>query len=80
MAVHTEHPTGSKVIRAESLASAAGAQAVVLCLGEWRDAFRSEAADFLNGKHDDQLDAAVGAFNKLAIGASAVTFEIYNPY
>ncbi len=80
MAVHTEHPTGSKVIRAESLASTAGAQNVLLCPGDRRDAFRSEAADFPNGKHNDQVDAAVGAFNKLAVGAGAVTFEIYNPY
>ena len=65
MAVSTEHPTGKKVFRAEPLASKAEAGNVVLCPGEWRDAFRAEAADFPNGKHDDQIDAAAGADAKL---------------
>lgn len=71
LAVHTEHPTGKKVHRAEPLASAAEAGNVVLCPGDWRDPFRAEAADFPNGKHDDQIDAAAGAFAKLAIPAGA---------
>ena len=28
--------------------------------------FRAEAADFPNGKHDDQVDSAAGADSKLA--------------
>jgi predicted phage terminase large subunit-like protein len=71
MTVHTEHPTGKKVHRAEPLASAAEAGNVVLCPGEWRDPFRSEAADFPNGKHDDQIDAAAGAFAKLSFAVGA---------
>lgn len=67
MAVSTEHPTGKKVHRAEPFASATEAGNVVLCPGAWRDPFRSEAADFPNGKHDDQIDAAAGAFAKLSI-------------
>lgn len=66
MPVHTEHPTGKKVHRAEPLASKAEAGNVVLVKGEWNDAFRSEAADFPNGTHDDQIDAAAGADAKLA--------------
>ena len=66
MAVSTEHPTGSKVIRAEPLASACEAGNMLLCPGDWRDAFRTEAADFPNGLHDDQVDAASAAFVKLA--------------
>lgn len=66
MVVKTEHPTGSKVLRAEPLASKAEMGNVVLCPGEWRNDFRSEAADFPNGKHDDQIDAAAGADAKLA--------------
>ncbi len=68
--VRTERPTGSKVVRAEPFAAAA--EALNLCLGPddsatpWRDAFRAEAADFPNGKHDDRVDSAVGMFNKLA--------------
>lgn len=77
MPVFTEHPSGKKEIRAESLASAAGAGNVLLCPGAWRDVFRSEAADFPNGQHDDQVDAAVGAFNKLAAPIAQVGFSTY---
>lgn len=73
MAVHTEHPTGKKELRAEPLASKAEAGNVWLCPGEWRDAFRAEAADFPNGKHDDQIDAAAGADAKLSIPQNIAT-------
>jgi predicted phage terminase large subunit-like protein len=75
MPVSTEHPTGKKIHRAEPLASKAEAGNVVLVCPKdargnriitWQDAFRSEAADFPNGKHDDQIDAAAGADSKLA--------------
>ncbi len=71
LTVHTERPTGSKVIRAEPLAAKAEAGNIVLGPGAWRDAFRTEAADFPNGKHDDQVDAVVGATAKLAVPAAA---------
>jgi predicted phage terminase large subunit-like protein len=67
LSVSTERPTGSKVVRAEPLASKAEAGNLVLCAGEWRDPFRAEAADFPNGKHDDQIDAVAGADAKLAV-------------
>lgn len=73
--VYTEHPTGKKVHRAEPLASAAEAQNVVLCPGEWRDPFRAEAADFPNGKHDDQVDSAAGAYSKLSAPTATVGFS-----
>ncbi len=75
MPVRTEHPTGSKINRAQPLASKAEMQNVVLCPGEWRDAFRSEAADFPNGKHDDQIDAVAGADAKLSVPRAAVGFS-----
>lgn len=75
MPVSTERPTGSKVVRAEPLASMAEAGNVVLCPGEWRDPFRLEGADFPNGKHDDQVDAAAGAINKLATPTASVGFS-----
>jgi predicted phage terminase large subunit-like protein len=78
MAVHCEHPTGKKVLRAEPLAAKAEAGNVVLCPGPWRDAFRNEAADFPNGQHDDQIDAAAGADAKLNARTSATvgTFRV----
>lgn len=63
--VYTEHPTGDKVFRAEPLASKAQAGNVVLVKGEWNDAFRTEAADFPFGTHDDQIDSAGAADSKL---------------
>ena len=67
LVVHTEHPTGSKVLRAEPLSGPAEAGNLVLCPGAWRDPFRAEAADFPTGQHDDQIDAAAGAYAKLSI-------------
>jgi len=66
LSVSTERPTGSKTVRAEPIASKAEAGNIVLCPGDWRDPFRAEAADFPNGKHDDQIDAVAGADAKLA--------------
>jgi predicted phage terminase large subunit-like protein len=77
MPVYTEHPTGKKVHRAEPLASAAEAGNVVLCPGAWRDTFRAEAADFPNGTHDDQIDAAAGALTKLSAPSASVGFSTY---
>jgi predicted phage terminase large subunit-like protein len=76
MPVSTEHPTGSKINRAEPLASAVEAGNVLLCPGPWRDALRSEAADFPAGSHDDQIDATAGAFVKLAIRRTATIHSV----
>jgi predicted phage terminase large subunit-like protein len=77
MPVSTEHPTGKKIHRAEPLASKAEAGNVVLVRGEWNDPFRAEAADFPNGKHDDQIDAASGADSKLAVRHTSSTSTLY---
>jgi predicted phage terminase large subunit-like protein len=77
--VYDEPATGNKVLRAEPLASAVGAGNVLLCPGEWRDTLRLEAADFPMSKHDDQVDACAGMFNKLSIPVPVVssgTFEL----
>ena len=66
-----EPATGSKEIRAEPLASAAEAGNVVLGPDDpdnpWWDAFRLEAADFPNSTHDDRVDSAAGAYNKVVL-------------
>ena len=74
IAAYAERPTGDKTERARPLASAALAGNVLLAPGEWRDAFRAEAADFPHGKHDDQIDAAAGALAKLSAPTAAVGF------
>lgn len=75
MPVYTEHATGNKTLRAEPLASKAEAGNVVLCPGSWRDPFRTEAADFPNGMHDDMVDSAAGADSKLSVPLSTVGFQ-----
>jgi len=77
MSVYTEHPTGKKVHRAEPLASAAEAGNVVLCPGDWRDAFRDEAANFPQGTHDDQIDAAAGALAKLSMPQDEIVIDTF---
>lgn len=53
--------TGSKVIRAGPLASAAENGNVVLIEGDWIGAFIDEADAFPLGTHDDAVDAVSGA-------------------
>lgn len=65
--VQAEHATGSKESRAEPFASQVEAHNVKILRAAWNNAFRSEHADFPHGKHDDQVDSASGAFNKLAL-------------
>jgi len=65
--VHAEPATGSKIVRADPLASQAEAGNVRVVRGDWNRAFLSELADFPYGKNDDQVDAAAGALNKLAL-------------
>ena len=64
--VETEPSTGSKEVRAGPLSSQTEAGNVKLVRGEWNKAFIDEVSDFPHGKHDDQVDGASGAFNKLA--------------
>lgn len=70
--VHTEPSTGSKEVRAQPLAAQAEAGNVKVKRGAWASAFTAEMCDFPSGAHDDQADAAAGAFNKLARGGVTV--------
>jgi len=58
--------TGSKELRAGPLSAYAEAGNVKLLRGGWNEDFLEEADYFPNGAHDDQIDAASGAFEKLA--------------
>jgi PBSX family phage terminase large subunit len=62
-----ERPTGEKAERARPLSSMAEAQNVHLVRGAWNKDFLDEIEVFPLGKHDDQVDAAVGAFDKLSL-------------
>jgi predicted phage terminase large subunit-like protein len=63
--------TGSKVLRAKPLSSAAEHGNVKLVRGTWNEAFLSELENFPGGAHDDQVDAASGAHEQLS--------KIYKP-
>lgn len=64
--VHADKVSKEKVERAEPLSSQAEAGNVKLVAGDWNLEFLKELEYFPMGKHDDQVDAASGAFNKLA--------------
>ena len=64
-AVKFEPVTGDKASRSEPLESAFQGGLVYLMQAAWNDAFINECIAFDRGKHDDQVDAASGAYNKL---------------
>ncbi len=65
-AVHAERATGEKVTRWGPFAAPCEAGNVKLVRGHWNTAFLDELCTAPNGSHDDQIDAAALAFNKLA--------------
>lgn len=65
-AVRAERATGEKTTRWAPFAAQCEAGNVKLVRGLWNHAFLEEAALAPNGAHDDQIDAAALAFNKLA--------------
>lgn len=67
--VHANRVTGSKQVRAEPLAAQAESGNVVLVKGQWNSPFLDELLSFPSGSHDDQVDAASGAFSRLVVPA-----------
>lgn len=65
---HAEPVTGSKTDRAEPFSSQSEAGNVRVLRGDWNRDWLNELCEFPFGKHDDQVDATSGAFNKLALG------------
>lgn len=59
-------PTGSEELRAKPPSRQVEVGNVVLLRGPWNEAFLEELGIFPAGSHDDQVDAAADAFNKLA--------------
>lgn len=63
---HYETATGEKSLRAEPYSVQVEAGNVKVLAGPWNQDFIDEHKTFPNGKYKDQIDAAAGAFNKLA--------------
>ncbi len=57
--------TGSKIVRAQPVASQAEAKNIKIRQGDWNKDFLTELERFPDAKHDDQVDALSGAFNTL---------------
>lgn len=55
----------NKYQRAKPLSRALEFSEVLLAEGDWNQSFQSELVSFPDGDHDDQVDAASGAFNYL---------------
>lgn len=64
--VYAEMVTGAKEARADPFSGQAAAGNVTLVRAAWNDAYIEELCLFPHGRHDDQVDATSGAFNKLA--------------
>lgn len=60
-----EPASGSKGDRADPLAAAVDSDTVRMVRAEWNGVLRRELADFPYGQHDDIVDSASGAYNKL---------------
>ena len=71
----TEKVTGSKEVRAEPFSDQAQVQNVELVKAPWTHAFIEECCMFPAGSLKDQVDAASGAFNKLATPGGEWTNE-----
>lgn len=65
--VKSERVTGEKTTRWRPFAAQCEGRNVKLVRGSWNYAFLDELCVAPNGVHDDQADAASGAFNKLAM-------------
>ena len=65
--VRAEHPTGDKVHRADPFSVQVNWGNVVLVRAPWNREFLDELANFPFGRWKDQVDAAAGAFNKIAL-------------
>lgn len=64
--------TGNKEVRANGLASQAESGNVKLVRGPWLIPFLDEVDLFPKGSHDDQVDAASGAFTELTLSRDKV--------
>lgn len=65
--IYAERPTGDKAVRAEPYSVQVEAGNIKLVAGSWNQEFINEHKSFPAGKYKDQIDAASGGFNKLAV-------------
>jgi predicted phage terminase large subunit-like protein len=78
--ITADRESGSKTTRAEPFAAQCEAGNVYLVRAPWNEAFIDELCSFPQQGADDQVDAAAGAFNKLATFAAPAEYtpELFN--
>jgi predicted phage terminase large subunit-like protein len=74
-AVYADKVTGDKVIRCEPFAAQVQGGNVWLVAGAWCADFLDECEVFPAGKWKDQIDAAAGAFSKLASSTAYLPYD-----
>jgi len=72
--IHAERVTGSKEVRAQPFAAQCEAGNVKLLKARWNADLLEEFRLFPSGAHDDAIDAASGAFAKLAVSGRLLLF------
>lgn len=72
--VHADRPTGDKIFRADPYSVQVNSGNVMLLRGDWNHDFIEEHRFFPFGRYKDQVDAAAGAFNRLAAKKLVHTF------
>ena len=89
-AARGEVASGSKMVRADAMASAFSRGEIHVCRGlednrgsgrehPWFRSFVAEMSSFPSGKHDDIVDACSGAYNKILLHAGTSFARVYNP-
>jgi predicted phage terminase large subunit-like protein len=78
--VYADKVTGSKQVRAEPFAAQVQAGNVFLRAGPWVEAFLDECETWPNGKYNDQVDAAAGAFNRLIKPSYDTSYAGFNAW
>ncbi len=63
--VYADPVRKDKITRAEPFKAQAQAGNVFVVTADWNRAWFAELESFPNGKHDDQVDSAAGAFNRI---------------
>jgi predicted phage terminase large subunit-like protein len=66
-AVYGDAPSTSKVVASLGFRAAAERGDVYLVRGPWNEDFLRECESFPTGSHDDSVNAAYGAYNRLTL-------------
>lgn len=78
--VRADKVTGDKIVRADPLAAQCEAGNVKLKKAVWNNVWLDELTSFPNGAHDDQVDSASGAFNKVVVPSAQLVDDPFKDW